>query len=184
MDKHYKGKWEKKGRSIGIEMSNVKMDVVIASAPSEEESYASDFLQGYSTLDDLPLAQDEYSDSLLEFLGIKEGGPQWKSGPLYIPDREAKVWQRTHPLEQIRWTTEKNKATDGHYVNIVRLVKWWWRTQHPDLKYPKGYPLEHMIGECCPDGVTTLAQGFTETLEELTQRYEPDVLAWHRALTF
>ena len=177
MDKHYRGKWEKKGRSIGIEMSNVKLDVVIASAPSEEESYASDFLQGYSTLDDLSSSQDGYSESLLEFLGLKEGGPQWKSEPLYIPDREAKVWQRTHPLEQIRWTTEKNKATDGHYVNIVRLVKWWWRTQHPDLKYPKGYPLEHMIGECCPDSVTTLAQGFTETLEELTQRYQAYVAA-------
>ena len=177
MEKHYIGKWEKKGRSIGIEMSNVKLDVVIASAPSEEESYASDFLQGYSTLDDLPLAQDEYSDSLLEFLGLKEGGPQWKSEPLYIPDREAKLWQRTHPLEQIRWTTDKNKATDGHYVNIVRLVKWWWRTQYPDLKYPKGYPLEHMVGECCPDSVTTLAGGFTETLEELTRRYQAYVSA-------
>ena len=177
MNKYYKGKWEKKGRSIGIEMSNVKLDIVIASAPSEEASLTSDFLQGYTTLDDLPLSQDEYPDFLLALLGLKKGQPQWKSEPLYIPDREAKEWQRTHPLEQIRWTTEKNRATNGHYVNIVRLVKWWWRTQHPDLKYPKGYPLEHMVGECCPDNVATLAEGFTETLEELTRRYQFDVSA-------
>lgn len=176
MEKHYKGKWEKKGRSIGIEMSNVKLDVVISSAPSEENSYASDFLQGHLTLDDLLTEQEEHSEFLSALLGLGKGEPQWKSEPLFIPDREAKQWQRTHPLEQIRWTTEKNRTTDGHYVNIVRLVKWWWRTQYPDLKYPKGYPLEHMVGECCPDSVTTLAEGFTETLEELTRRYQVNVL--------
>ena len=32
---YYAGKWKKKGRSVGIEMGKVKLDVVLTSAPSE-----------------------------------------------------------------------------------------------------------------------------------------------------
>ena len=32
-----------------------------------------------------------------------------------------------------------------------------------------------MVGDCCPDGVTSLAQGFTETLEEMDRRYQAHV---------
>ena len=99
------------------------------------------------------------------------GEPKWKNEPLYIPDRDTHQWQRTHPLEQNRWTTNKNRRTNGHYVNIVRLVKWWWTTAHPELEYPKSYPLEHLVGDCCPDDVGSLAQGFTLVLEEMVSRY-------------
>ena len=30
----------------------------------------------------------------------------WKDEPLLIPDREADAWDKTHPLEQIRWTMQ------------------------------------------------------------------------------
>ena len=40
-----------------------------------------------------------------------------------------------------------------------------------DPKHPKGYPLEHLIGECCPDGITSIAQGVTLTLETIAARY-------------
>jgi hypothetical protein len=95
----------------------------------------------------------------------------WRSSPLYIPDRDAAVWKRTHPLEQIRWTWRKNEATDKHYVNVVKAIKWWRREMAPDPKHPKGYPLEHLIGECCPDGITSIAQGVTVTLETIAARY-------------
>ena len=152
-------------------MSNVKIDLVIASAPSEEDIFASEFLKGFLTLEDLFAGQAVNSGMNQGLSGMFGEGTQWKSEPLYIPDREAREWQRTHPLEQIRWTTEKNRLTNGHYVNVVRLVKWWWRTMYPDLKYPKGYPLEHMVGDCCPDGITTVAEGFTLTLEEMHRRF-------------
>ena len=156
LNRHYAGKWKKKGRSIGIEMAHVKLDVVLTSAPSETEEktllseLAQEYTYGYSW----------------------EGSQEWKSGPLWIPDREARIWQRTHPREQISWTQEKNRRTNGHYTSVVRLVKWWWQSQHPEQEHPRSYPLEHIIGDCCPDGVTSLAQGFTETLEELDRRYQ------------
>lgn len=40
LNEYYPGKWKKKGRAIGIELSKVKIDVVIASAPSQVEEDA------------------------------------------------------------------------------------------------------------------------------------------------
>ena len=37
LNRYYEGKWKKKGRSIGIEMSGVKLDVVLTSVPSQTE---------------------------------------------------------------------------------------------------------------------------------------------------
>ena len=172
LNKHYKGKWKRKGRSIGIEMSNVKLDLVIAAAPWEEEPWSSDFIQGHFTPDDWPTGSDALPEYLANFFkDDRTGEPKWKQEPLYIPDRDTHEWQRTHPLEQYRWTTNKNRRTDGHFVNIVRLVKWWWRTSHPEIEYPKSYPLEHLVGDCCPDDVGNLAQGFTLVLEKMVSRY-------------
>ena len=157
LNRYYAGKWKKKGRSIGIEMAHVKLDVVLTSAPSEtaERALLAELAQEYAGANS------------------SNGSQEWKSEPLWIPDREARNWQRTHPREQIRWTQEKNSKTNGHYTPVVRLVKWWWQSQHPEQEYPKSYPLEHIVGDCCPDGVTSLAQAFTETLEEIDRRYQP-----------
>ena len=161
LDKYYENKWEKKGRSIGIELSTLKLDLVITSALSEEgKVLTSELIQGYLTPEDAEFRLES----------------EWKTEPLFIPDREARNWQRTHPLEQIKWTIDKNRNCEGHYVNIVKAIKWWWNLNYPDLKYPKGYPLEHMVGDCCQDGVTSMAVGLTQTLEEMTDRWNDDVL--------
>ena len=156
LNRYYPGKWRKKGRSVGIEMGKVKLDVVLTSAPSEalERSLIKAMQQ-----------ENDYGDTL-------DTGDEWRNEPLWIPDREAKNWQRTHPREQIRWTQEKNRRTNGHYIHVVKLVKWWWQTQHPEQEHPRSYPLEHIVGDCCPDGVTSLAQAFTETMERIA-RYNP-----------
>ncbi len=156
LNEYYPGKWKKKGRAIGIELSKVKMDVVVASAPSQVEEDAL-----------LQVLQQEWSEG-----GYWRDGTEWRTEPLWIPDREARNWQRTHPREQIRWTQEKNSRTNGHYVNVVKLVKWWWKTNHPEQDHPRSYPLEHIVGECCPDGVTSLAEAFTLTTEEFIRRYK------------
>ena len=96
---------------------------------------------------------------------------QWKSEPLLIPDCEAEKWDETHPLEQIRWTIEKNKNCNKHYINVVKALKWWRKIKYPDIKHPKSYPLEHFIGDCCPDGITSVAEGIVLTLENIVSRY-------------
>lgn len=164
LDKHYKDKYRIQGRSIGIELSYVDLDIVPTSAPSEIQKEAlenSIFFSNY-------IIEDYAGESI--FSSEKED-PQWKKEPLLIPDREANCWDETHPLEQIDWTLKKNKNTNGHYINVVKCLKWWRKEKYPDIKHPKSYPLEHFIGDCCPDGITSVAEGIVEALEKIVSSY-------------
>ena len=182
LNKHYKGKWEPQGRSFGIGLSYVDLDLVITSAPSEAESAALKSASVSAT--DTPEEVDDWRlvPSYVKFAerslpdaarrmeqARKEA--EWKLSPLHIPDREAREWDETHPLAQIRWTWEKNKACNKHYVNVVKALKWWRRIGPESPKYPKGYPLEHLIGQCCPGGITSIAEGVTRTLETIASTY-------------
>jgi hypothetical protein len=182
LDTHYKGKWELQGRSFGISLSYVDLDLVITAAPSESQvgileakSLTADFSLEEET--DWRLVQGwiphvervTFSDEML--VKALQSQPEWKTEPLYIPNREAECWEQTHPLEQIRWTRDKNKATNGHYVNVVKAIKWWRRVNHATPKYPKGYPVEHLVGVCCPDGITSVAEGVVSVLETIVSDY-------------
>jgi hypothetical protein len=187
LETHYKGKWKFQCRSIGIELSYVDLDLVITSAPSEAEI---DILRSESVTsdEDLEVAQDwklnpawvslsrrgswNPSDGdLAQFVQRSESEAEWKLKPLRIPDRKAEIWQDTHPLEQIRWTRDKNQKTNCHFVNVVKAIKWWRLEKHEEPKHPKGFPLERIIGECCPDGITSVAEGFTRTLEKIVSQF-------------
>lgn len=165
MDKHYKGKYEIQGRSIGIELSYVDLDCVITAAPSVSEQgvLKSSVVTGEETIEDA--AEDWRA------MFSTKAQPQWKAEPLWIPDRDVKGWTATHPLEQIRWTQEKNQRCNTHYINVVKALKWWRRLKHTYPKYPKGYPVEHLIGYCCPDGITSVAEGIVLTLETIIAKF-------------
>jgi hypothetical protein len=183
MEKHYRDKYELQGRSIGIKLSYVELDVVITSAPSEVEE-ARLQAESVTTRFDLEsladwrlvgswLAPDHRTRSdATRLLAAAAAEAEWNLSPLWIPDRDAAHWVETHPLEQIRWTWNKNRETNRHYVNVVKALKWWRLVQLSDLKYPKGYPIEHMIGDCCPNGIGSVAEGITRTLETIRDRYE------------
>jgi hypothetical protein len=174
LDTHYKGKWRKQGRSIGISLSYVDLDLVITSAPSAAlESLVKEVIA--LDADDLTQEGNETRDyEGLDFPATilnKAQQPQWQADPLYIPDRDAETWDPTHPLAQIIWTQDKNARCNGHYVNVVKTIK-WWRRINPNLSgHPKGYPLEHIIGFCCPDNLTSVAAGVTTTLERIVAQY-------------
>jgi len=182
LDRHYQGKWEFQGRSMGITLSYVDLDLVITSAPTESEIgiLESDSVTSEDTPEDVGDWRLNKSWVSLEhrmqanaMRRLKESAqePEWKLNPLYIPDRDAQRWEPTHPLEQISWTWGKNQACNTHYVNVVKALKWWRRVQHTTPKYPKGYPVEHLIGYCCPDGITSIAEGVTLTLENIVSRF-------------
>ena len=164
LDKHYKDKWEYQGRSIGITLSYVELDLVITSAPSESQV---GILKSKTLTDDTTI-----EEASVRFADLTKAATLWKTAPLRIPDREAKEWDDTHPLAQIEWTWDKNARCDGHYVNVVKALKWWCRVKHASTKYPKGYPVEHLIGLCCPNGITSVAQGVTLTLETIVRDYK------------
>ncbi len=173
LEEHYQGKYELQGRSIGIKLDDVDLDLVVTSAPSESQVGILKLYgeSGDDTLEDWlgqsEIAPGQHSGGLGEMWLRKAQEEAWKLDPLEIPDREARIWKPTHPLEQIRWTHEKNKLTNGHYIHVVRAIKEWKRLNKHLPRYPKGYPLEHLIGVCCPDGITSTAEGVVRTLENI-----------------
>ena len=184
-DKHYKGKYRVQGRSIGIELSYVDLDIVVTSAPSEVDQ-ARLKQTSVTTNEDLVTATDwrlvsgwvelsRRSGTGTVLLESIQAAAEWKLEPLWIPDQDAQNWSETHPLEQIRWTRDKNKNTNKHFVNVVKALKWWRLLNLTDLKYPKGYPIEHMIGDCCPDEIQSVGEGVASTLENIVSKY-----SWYR----
>lgn len=184
LDRHYKGKWQPQDRSFGIELSYVDIDMVITALPGDvttrqklEELYRSQAVETADTLEEvrhwrLNKAWREQVTGLNEELArdqmLDAPSDDWAPNPLWLPDKSVKSWGRTHPLAQIRWTAEKNRRCRGHYVNIVRALK-WWRLEHLDdlPKYPKGYPLEHIIGHVAADDTQTMAEGVVQALEAI-----------------
>jgi len=170
LDKYYKGKYRIQGRSMGISMSEVDLDVVVTAAPSESEENIVKKMEALSVLSpgylirelDSPIVKSTYEEIVLNDYSTKS-----EDEILYIPDREANEWKPTNPREQIKWTDEKNRNTNGHYRKVVKALKWWKMYQYPDAKHPKSYPLEHFIGNCCPNGIESVAEGVARTLEQM-----------------
>lgn len=162
LDCHYEDQWRKRGRSIQISLAKITLDLVVTASPSEAQKslYLSESVQTDSGIEDL------------ERTGDSQLVPTWADpDSLMIPDRDAQEWQQTNPLAQIRWTWGKNKRCGGRYVNVVKAVK-WWRRQFTEPEHPKSYPLEHLIGDACPDGISSVAEGVTRTLEIISSAYQ------------
>jgi hypothetical protein len=183
LEEHYKDQWKPQGRSVGIELDSVELDLVITSAPSEadQEALKSPSVGGDEELEEAPdlrfvpawvgLSERRSAYFTESMLKRAQEEVEWKLEPLKIPDRDVARWDPTHPLEQIKWTRNKNAACGGHYINVVKAIKWWHRNSDKVPKYPKGYPLEHLIGECCPDGIEGVGMGVTRTLEAIISNY-------------
>ncbi|MBQ3426182.1 MAG: nucleotidyltransferase [Clostridia bacterium] len=182
LEKYYKGKYKKQGRSWGIEMSHVDLDIVPTSAPSiaiegilDNEAVVSD--DDIEEMSDRTTDNEDQNDAWIAaynlfFSSDNAENDNWKDEPLLIPDREAQEWDKTNPLAQITWTHDKNKKCNGHYVNVVKCLKWWRKEKYSGVKHPKSYPLEHLIGDCCPDGIESVAEGVVLTLEEIVINYQ------------
>ena len=176
LDKHYKGKWEPKGRAFGISLSYVELDLVITAAPSEVQTESWRELSQLNECDIVGETVWKPSDSWfsesLYNLSFPSRSVTWKLESLDIPDREANEWDKTHPLFQIAATWTKSRETYQHFVNVVKAIKWWKNAQQSDFKYPKGYPLEHLLFVSCPDGINSIAQGVVLALKDISSRYQ------------
>lgn len=183
LEKYYKDKYRQQGRSFGIELSYVDLDLVITSAPSEADKYVYES-EAVKSVYDINEARDwrlntywvdipsRLAPSAHTFLAKSQVQEEWKTSPLRIPDRDLNRWESTHPLEQIRWTRDKNKSCNDYFVNVVKAIKWWRIENHDKPEYPKGFPLERLIGECCDPGINSVAEGITLTLENIISKYE------------
>lgn len=169
-------KWEMNNRSFEIQRENVDLDLVLTAAPSEATENELTADGSVSKLSVEESLDTEMFGNALENMGYEVGteSDDWRVDPLDIPNCDENCWDQTHPLYVSAWTTEKNKETDGHYVNVVKAIKWWKRTQIDEPERPKGYPLEHIVGTCCPNDIDSVAEGITRTLERFTRKYRRD----------
>ena len=172
LDTHYRNKWRFQGRSIGIALNEVDLDLVITAMPSDSVKALMSSGVFFGT-DDLEILSGQQPRLLAQLRELKLA--QQQSQTLLIPDRDANAWEETDPVAQLLWTWDKNSKTNGHFVNVVKALKWWRRVHAPESKHPKSYPLEHLIGDCCCDGISSVAEGVTLTLENIVTEFASDV---------
>lgn len=150
--KHYNGKWRRNERSLGIELSYVDLDLVVTSSPPEVELVRKEAQAGMLDEDEFPTPGEAAA---------------WKTESLWIPNRQVDRWEPTHPLLQLAETRAKNARCNGHFVNVVKAIKWWKRQSGSMPKHPRSYPLERLVFEYCPDGIKSVAEGLTRTFETI-----------------
>ncbi|PRY73818.1 SMODS domain-containing nucleotidyltransferase [Alkalibacterium olivapovliticus] len=176
LEKYYKGKYDMHSRSIGIELSYVDLDLVITTEIENEQNLnymkAEDRYIEARLQKSLNIGNDsyEYSEVYNSIFVNSTDSKAKDPDPILIPDRDKNTWEKTNPLAQINWTIEKNGSCNNHYINVVKAIK-WWKKQHADPKYPKGYPLEHFVGEVCPDGINSIAHGVVEVFERIVKNH-------------
>ena len=90
--------------------------------------------------------------------------------PLWIPDREAKQWVQTHPKGQIQAAKDKNKTTEGYYVQVVKLMKCWRDRLPTELCRVKSYILESLV-HCTMGAPSSHAVGIVNVLEGIESSY-------------
>ncbi len=155
--KYYPGKVTQQNRSYCVTLSYVTMDVVIA---------ASRYLNQKTWL----LESVRLAESL-------DTGDGWSDQPLLIPDRDLGHWVETHPKAQLKWTTDLNATCGGYFVPLVKMFKWWRQETYQKPKYPKGYVLERLAGECVDTTKRDHAEGFVQLLENISSKYTGYALA-------
>lgn len=149
--KYYPGKVTQQNRSLCVSLSYVTMDVVIAASRH--------------------LTQKAWLFEAVRKAESLDATDGWSEHPLLIPDRDLGTWVETHPKAQLKWTTELNAACDGYFVPLVKMFKWWRQETYEKPKYPKGYVLERLAGECVDTTKRDHAEGFVQLLEGIHAKY-------------
>ncbi|MBZ5555234.1 MAG: hypothetical protein LAO21_21185 [Acidobacteriia bacterium] len=93
-------------------------------------------------------------------------------GPLWIPDRHAREWVQTHPKGQIDAAVRKNKMTNGYFVQVVKLMKFWRDRLGADPCNPKSYILEALIHGTI-GSPSSHAAAIVNVLEGIERNYGP-----------
>ncbi|MDP2940089.1 MAG: hypothetical protein Q8O13_08435 [Candidatus Omnitrophota bacterium] len=97
-----------------------------------------------------------------------------RSGPLWIPDREAKAWVSTHPNKQIEFSSERNKDTEGYYVHLIKIIKFWRDRLVDENSKPNSYIIESLLSQCIlskPDSYGAAIKGIFYYIYSTYQTY-------------
>ena len=91
-----------------------------------------------------------------------------------IPDRDMGTWKFTNPPVHTEWSAEQNQAFEGRFKPLVKMLKWWRRTNPTSSRKPKGFVLEMLLAMHGPTDETHFGEAFTKTLENIRATYGLD----------
>ncbi len=92
---------------------------------------------------------------------------------LLVPDREEDEWVRTNPEGLIHWCRRTNQRTDGRFVRVVKLLKWWRDRTFAPRSAPRSVVLEQLVGQHMPTSAGSDAEALTRTLERIHMELWP-----------
>jgi Second Messenger Oligonucleotide or Dinucleotide Synthetase domain len=91
-------------------------------------------------------------------------------GPIRIPDREASEWVSSHPKAQLSAASDQNRATNGYFIPVVKLLKYWRDRLPRNACRPKSYVLETLVHRTI-GYPTSHAVGVVTALEGIHRTY-------------
>ena len=84
-------------------------------------------------------------------------------------------WTLTDPKGHKSWSSEVNKNNNSEYKPLVKIFKWWRRTNCiDDCKYPKGITLEKIIADDLGDSSLSTEDFLIETFNNIVAHYKED----------
>lgn len=103
--------------------------------------------------------------------------------PLWVPDRDKKIWVLSHPQGHMQYTSDLNaQSYYGHsFVRLVKMMKWWWKYQfeckqadtEAHKRKPKGFWIEVMTGEYADLSKESYPELIVSLLENAFDAFEP-----------
>jgi hypothetical protein len=87
-----------------------------------------------------------------------------------IADRDTGTWIYTNPPVHTSWSADQNKRFGGRFNKLVKLLKWWRRT-NPTGRRPKGFVLEVLVALHAPAGETHYGEAFAQLLSNIYNAY-------------
>lgn len=127
-----------------------------------------------------------YSSAKLQShsIGIELEGIDVDIVPVILSDEEEKFcigssdkdeWKITDPKGHTTWSSEVNSNSAMKYKPLVKMLKWWRRTNCPEeTKYPKGIVLEKIIADNLADSEVNTEEYLIATMQSIVDSYKED----------
>lgn len=91
----------------------------------------------------------------------------------YVGNSKVNEWTITDPKGHIKWSTSVNVENDKKYKPLVKMLKWWRRTNCPEnIKYPKGLALEKIIADNIPNAEFNTETHFIGSMQAIVDAYK------------
>ena len=90
-----------------------------------------------------------------------------------IGSSDCNEWILTDPKGHISWSSEINSDNSMKYKPLVKMLKWWRRSNCPEeIKYPKGLALEKIIADHLPDSNLNTEEHLIKTMQTIVDTYK------------